>query len=642
MAGQRVRHLMANQYRCFSQLRTALEARGIVQLEVDRLSRHQLSYLREWFEQHVVAVLSPMAVEGAEHFPLLAESELAIAVQMAWEPSKMLGGDWRSAAEAGPDVERPQRRFAILPLGSKLDRFVTVPAESGHCYVLLETVIKKFVGDFFPGQTLLDCVTFRITRNADMRVDEDGAFDLLHGMQEILAERKEASCVRLEIEQHAAAQTREFLKTCLQIDDSQVFDAAGPLRLKDWLGIGGLSGFEALKFDVWSPQEAPHFSADRNIFDVIRDADRILFHPYQVYDPVVRFIEDAAEDPDVLAIKQTLYRTSRRSKIVQALERAAENRKSVTAIVELKARFDEERNIKWAKSLERAGVNVIYGVRGLKTHAKACVVVRRDPDGLRRYCHFGTGNYNESTANLYSDVSYFTCNEVLADDAISFFNAVAGMSLPQPLQKLSMAPLDLRQRLLEMISVETENATRNIPSGIRLKINSLVDPIMIAALYQASQAGVPVDLNVRGICCLRPGVAGLSETITVTSIVDRYLEHSRIFYFHHGGDGRMFIASADMMARNLDRRVELLVPVEDESCRKRLSDVLDFYFRDNVKARQLLPDGSYAPVTANGNPEFHCQRELFKYAVQQRTEQFSVERSMFQPYRRDAELGLYP
>ena len=641
VAGDRVRRLMAEQYRCFEQLQAGLRQQGIVQLEPEQWSRKQQAFLRNWFAENVVSVLSPIAIDQQQNFPLLNDSEMALAVQLELDSTKMLGGDWRANSADLSESGFPTRRFAVLPMGRKLDRFVTVPVDSGHGYVLLETVVKKYASEFFPGQNVRDCVAFRITRNADMRVDEDGAFDLLHGMQEILAERKESSCVRLELEAHADPATREFLMQCLQVDDLHVFETNGPIRLKDWFKIAGLSGYDVLRFEAWPAQESPFFSVERNIFDVIRDADRILIHPYQVYDPVVRFLETAADDPDVLAVKQTLYRTSSRSQIVKALERAAQNQKHVTAIVELKARFDEERNIKWARSLEQAGVNVIYGVRGLKTHAKICVVVRRDPDGVRQYCHVGTGNYNEATSTLYSDISYFTCNEVIGGDAIGFFNAVTGMSIPQPLQKLAMAPLGLRQRLLELIEVEIQNAANDLPSGIRLKVNSLVDPKLIGALYQASQAGVPVELNVRGICCLRPGVPGLSDRITVTSIVDRYLEHSRIFLFHHGGDRRLFISSADMMARNLDRRVELLIPIEDAACKRRLLDVLDYYFQDNVKAKQLLPDGSYTPVTAGDQPEFHSQKELFKYAVQQRTEQFSAETSMFHPHRRDTELGIF-
>ncbi|MBL8892031.1 MAG: polyphosphate kinase 1 [Planctomycetaceae bacterium] len=640
VAGDRVRRLMREQYDCFEKLQTTLRHHGIAQLDPEQWTRKQTVFLRHWFDENVVSVLSPVAIDLQQNFPLLNDSEMALAVQLDWQPEQMLGGDWKTDLSTLADDQRPSRRFAILPLGRKLDRFVNVPVDGGHGYVLLEAVVKKFVGEFFPGQAIRDCVAFRITRNADMRVDEDGAFDLLHGMQEILAERRESSCVRLEIESGADPATREFLMQCLQVDELHVFETAGPVRLKDWFRIASLPGFDGLRFDAWSPQESPHFSVDRNIFDVIRESDRILIHPYQVYDPVVRFIEAAADDPDVLAIKQTLYRTSSRSQIVQALQRAAQNQKHVTAIVELKARFDEERNIKWARSLETAGVNVIYGVRGLKTHSKICIVVRKDPDGLRHYCHIATGNYNEATATLYSDISYFTCNDVIGSDAINFFNAVTGMSIPQPMQKMSMAPLGLRQRILEMINVEVQNAASDAPSGIRLKVNSLVDPMIIGALYKASQAGVPVELNVRGICCLRPGVPGLSERITVTSIVDRYLEHSRIFYFHHGGDRRVFISSADMMARNLDRRIELLVPIEDESCRRRLLEVLDYYFQDNVKAKRLMPDGSYVPVPTS-DQEFHCQKQLYRYAVQQRSEQFSAETSMFHPHRRDTELGIF-
>jgi len=643
VSGKRIRQMMAKQYQCLDELLTELSAKGIHTAKVDQLNRKQIDYLKGWFESNISSTIGPLAVEDPENFPLLVGSDLALCVRIKANRESLLGGIENTTlssisatkTNAIPNAQPVDRteRFVVIPLGGHLERFVTVPTEVGYTFVLVEELVKRFISVFFPGEIILDCVTFRITRNADMRVDEDGAFDLLQGMRQILSARKESDCVRLEMERGASDQTKEFLLTCLGATTDRAFFADGPLRLNDWFAVSSVQGFDDLKNDPWPPQESPDFAADANIFEVIREGDRLLYHPYQTFDPVVRLVEAAADDPDVIAIKQTLYRTSRRSPIVQALERAALNKKNVTVVVELKARFDEARNIEWAKRLERAGVNVIYGVRGLKTHAKVCIVVRKDPDRVRRYMHFGTGNYNESTASMYSDASLFTCDDVLGSDAVSFFNSVTGMSTPQPMQKLAMAPLGLRQKLLEMIDVETENAKRGLPSLIRAKVNSLVDPVMIAALYRASQAGVPIQLNVRGICCLRPGVEGLSETIEVVSIVDRLLEHARIFYFQHGDDARMFISSADWMGRNLDRRVELLVPIEDNACRSRLQQILDQYFQDNVRASILKSDGSYQRLEPGNDPPHRSQYELYKNAVQLRAEHKRFEMSMFQPYR---------
>ena len=361
----------------------------------------------------------------------------------------------------------------------------------------------------------------------------------------------------------------------------------------------------------------------------------LLYHPYDSFDPVVRFVEEAAADPDVLAIKQTLYRTSRNSPILAALVRAAENGKHVTAIVELKARFDEARNIEGARALEQAGVQVFYGVKGLKTHAKLCIVVRREPQGIQRYLHFGTGNYNESTARLYSDASLLTCNEDLGADAISFFNSVTGYSLPQTMHSLSAAPIALRDRLAEMIEAEIQFKSQRQKSGITVKANSLVDPQMIELLYRASQAGVKVRLNIRGICCLRPGVPGLSENIEVVSVVDRILEHARIMHFRHGGDDRVFISSADWMGRSLDRRVELLVPVEDDRSRDRLLAIMECYFKDNLKGRRLQPDGTYEIPSKRRSSGLKMPAQEWLYRETCRVAELAAQsrQTVFEPHR---------
>ena len=525
-------------------------------------------------------------------------------------------------------------RFAIIPFGRSATRFLTLHADRGYAFMLLEDAVKLMVDRFFPGEPILECVPFRIARNADVGMRDDLAADLLAGMQEMLTARKQGDCVRLEIAADASAATLAFLRESLQVGERDIFSIPGPLDLSALMSLAELKGFETLRYPPWPPQPSPLVDAKKSLFDILSQRDVLLCHPYESFEPVVRLVEEAAEDPDVLAIKQILYRTSRNSPIVAALARAARRGKHVTAIVELKARFDEARNIEWAKSLEQNDVQVIYGVTGLKTHAKLCIVVRREPQGIQRYVHFGTGNYNESTARLYSDVSFLTANEELGADASSFFNAITGYTQLPSFRKIAAAPLGLRDRLLELINAETERKRQGQKAAISAKLNSLVDPEIIQSLYAASQAGVKVRLNVRGICCLRPGVAGLSENILVTSIVDRFLEHARILHFLHGGDDRVFISSADWMPRNLDRRVELLVPIEDAVGRQRLIAALDTYFLDTTKARQLRADGSYERVKATGKRRgFRAQEQLYREIQQRVLEAQQSRPTVFEPHR---------
>jgi polyphosphate kinase len=401
------------------------------------------------------------------------------------------------------------------------------------------------------------------------------------------------------------------------------------------MSLATLDGFERLKWKPWPAQIPPGIDPKKSIFSEIARAPSLLYHPYETFDPVLRLVEAAASDPDVLGIKQVLYRTSRNSPVVAALRRAAENGKAVTAVVELKARFDEARNIGRALDLEKAGAQVVYGVRNLKTHAKACVVVRREPGGIARYTHFGTGNYNEKTAELYADISYMLRSEDLGADATSFFNAVCGYSEPRACLKLAMAPFGLREKLLGLVEAETERARAGQKALIAAKMNSLVDPELIRALYRASSAGVEIRLNVRGTCCLRPGVKDLSDNISVISIVDRFLEHARILLFHHGGEDLTFISSADWMPRNLDRRVELLVPVEDPDCKSELREILEIHLSDNVKARRLLPDGRYERVApARGEPARRSQELLYQRACEAAKAAHMRRPTSFEPHRR--------
>ena len=615
---ERTHEMTADQYRCYlTELQPQLAEAGINRVTPADLSDHQAKVVSEVFEDEIGVVLTPMAVTSAENFPLLMGRTLNVCVQL--DPT-------------GPDGNEP--RFAIIPFGRSAPRFITLPSEAGYDYMLLEDVVGMYVERFFPGEDIVDCVPFRLTRNADLSVREDLASDLLAQMREVLDARRQSDCVRLEISDRAPEQMLTFLTDCLDVQPADVYATPGPLDLAVFMQLADLRGFNHLKYKPWPPQRSPVIDPNTPMFDVLSRQDVLLYHPYESFQPVVRLIDEAADDPDVLAIKQTLYRTSRDSPIVRALIRAAEQGKYVTVIVELKARFDEARNIDQARALEQAGAQVIYGVKGLKTHSKICLIVRREPHGIQRYLHFGTGNYNEATARLYSDASLMTCDEELGADATSFFNAITGYSQPQKFRKIEAAPIGLRDKLLDMIRTETELKRSGQPARITAKFNSLVDPKIIDALYEASQAGVEIRLNIRGICCLRPGVPDLSENITVVSIVGRFLEHARILCFHHHGDNRVFISSADWMQRNLDRRVELLVPVEDDACRRQLIDILDLYFHDTLKGRRLLPDGRYErAAAAPGNQPVSSQEQLYRHAVEAVKQATQRRQVVFEPHR---------
>lgn len=603
------------QYGCLlDQLLPELAAHRIQRLEPNQLSARQRDYLSEYFENEVVSILAPLAVEHPQDFPVLRGARMCLCVRLAATGTGQLRA--RSAAGESPPgaaESTSSSRFAIIPFAGNLPRLISLPRDAGFEFVWLEDLLGMFLDRLFPDQTLLEWTPLRVIRNADFELDEE-AGDFLREMQQLISSRATSDCVRLEISENASEELRRFLQAAVQVDEQDTYYARGPLDLSALMTLVNLPQFSALREAAWPPLPAPEFAAGENVFDVLAKGDCLLLHPYQSYDPVVDLLQSAARDPKVLAIKQTLYRTARDSKIVGALIEAAEAGKHVTAVVELKARFDEQRNINWAKRMERAGVDVIYGLSGLKTHAKLCIVVRREKTGIKRYVHFGTGNYNEVTANLYSDVSLLTCDSQLALDAVHVFNAITGLSVPQTLERLSLAPVNLRENLLELIQIETTNAENGLPAEITAKLNSLVDQQMIDALYSASMAGVKIRLNIRGICCLRPGIKGLSDNIRVTSIVDRFLEHSRILSFRHGGEPRVFIGSADWMARNLDRRIELLIPIEDPQARQRLLDTLEAYFRDNVAASDMKPDGHYRKVSPRKKSDFRSQAYLYEQA----------------------------
>ncbi|MFH0879986.1 MAG: polyphosphate kinase 1 [Lentisphaerota bacterium] len=610
--------LVADQYRCLQDdLEPKLAASGIKRLMMNTLTPQQDAYLDLLFEHEIFPVITPMALDLDDPFPLLPGLGLNLIVRL----------------QQPRDTDRSPR-FAVIAVPKGLARFLTLPTESEYQYVPLEEVIESFAQRLFPGEPIAECVPFRITRNADMSVREDLAGDLLEKMKEVLTERRTSPCVRLEISEKVSNTTLSFLKTTLHVRDADVYVIPGPMDLSAYFRVAGMSGYDHLKLEAWPPQAAPSVPAGISLFETLSGGDVMLFHPYEQFEPVVRLIEEAADDPQVLAIKQILYRTSENSPVVAALARAADRGKHVTVVVELKARFDEARNIEWATALEHSGVQVIYGLKGLKTHAKICIIVRRESTGIRRYIHFGTGNYNEKTARLYSDISFMTCQEDYGADASAFFNTITGYSQPVRYRKIEAAPIGLRARLLELVENEIERKKQGQKAQIMVKLNSLADQGIIDALYEASNAGVQILLNVRGVCCLRPGIAGLSENITVISIVDRFLEHSRLFYFHNGGEAKLFISSADWMPRNLDRRVELLVPVDDAALQKRLTAILETCFQDNAKARRLQPDGLYVRLKPEGRRKaLRSQQAFYTQACEAARAREKEKKILFEPQR---------
>jgi polyphosphate kinase len=613
----RCHRFRADQYRLWDEeLAPQLLNAGIQQVRVREASAKHRQALAANFRDSALAILTPQLLDQSEPLPLLLGLALHLCVRLKPNPGEEVPWD-----------------YAVIPLGKVLPRLLNLPAEKGVAFTLLEEVVTAHASEFFPGREVIECVAFRLTRNADVELREDQAPDLMVGMEDVLESRRLSGFVRLEIEDRASPELVAYLAKATGLPPEYTFRNSGPLDLTVLHRITEFAGFESLRNTPWPAQSHRLIDPAESMFTNIQQHDLLVVHPYEQYDPIVRLIEEAAVDPQVLAIKQILYRTSGQSAIVAALGRAAKHGKYVTALVELKARFDEERNIEWARELELAGVQVIYGVKGLKTHAKVCVIIRREPHGMVRYCHFGTGNYNESTARFYSDVSLLTCHEELGSDATLFFNAITGASQPRHLRQLVMAPISLRRKILDLIKGETRRQTQGQRGRIMAKVNSLVDPQIIAALYQASRAGVEVDLSVRGVCCLRPGVPGLSENIRVVSTVDRYLEHARILYFYHGGQPLLWISSADWMPRNLDRRVELLIPVLDNACRQKLTETLATYFEDNVNAWELLSDGRYLRRTPAGESGSPAQQRLHQRAIEALRQARQLRRTMFQPHQ---------
>jgi polyphosphate kinase len=513
-----------------------------------------------------------------------------------------------------PAAEGEEARLAVVQVPGRLPRLVRPPGLEGMVQLLLEDVIRAELPALFPGQALLDAAVFRVARDSELDLDDEGGRDFLRLIEDELKNRRRSSIVRLEIEAGVGDTLLELLQGRLEVAVADVYRVRGPVDIRPLMSLVDLPTLEDLRDAPLRPVPALEATGPE-LFALLDERDVVLHHPYESFEPVVTFISGAADDPDVLAIKQTLYRTSGDSPIVRSLARAAENGKQVTVLVELLARFDEQSNIRWARRLEESGCHVIYGIRGYKTHSKIALVVRRGRQGIRRYVHLGTGNYNERTARLYTDFGLMTSDRELGEDASAFFNALTGYSDPPRTKKLVMAPTQLRDRVLRLVQRERERAEAGQPAVIRAKMNSLVDEEIIRALYDAARAGVKIRLAVRGICCLRPGLRGTSESIEVVSIVDRFLEHSRIFHFANGGDEEVYLSSADWMPRNLDRRIELFFPVLSPEGRQKVLAALDAAFADNVKGRALQPDGTYKRrKPARGEEPYRSQIELHREA----------------------------
>ena len=565
----------------------------------EELDEVQGEYVDRYFEETVYPVLTPMAVDASRPFPLIRNKSLNIAALLNKK------GDRKEELE-----------FATVQVPSVLSRIVQIPSqdEGSKTFILLEQIIERNIHRLFLNYHVVCAWPYRIMRNADLTIDEDEAEDLLQEIQKQLKKRQWGEVIRLEVEDKMDKRLLGILKEDLHIAQEDIFKINGPLDLTFLMKMYGTEGADDLRYEPYQPQRVPQIVPGEDIFAAIRKGDILLHHPYQTFDPVVDFIRQASLDPDVLAIKQTLYRVSGNSPIIASLAQAAENGKQVSVLVELKARFDEENNIVWAKKLEKAGCHVIYGLVGLKTHSKIALVVRKEEDGIRRYVHLGTGNYNDSTAKLYTDLGMFTCSEAIGEDATAVFNMLSGYSEPPSWNRLAVAPIWLRKRFLKLIKREIKHAQAGREAFIRAKMNSLCDRDIIGALYEASAAGVKMDLVVRGICCLKVGIPGISDNITVRSIVGNFLEHSRIFWFHNDGQEEIYMGSADWMPRNLDRRVEILFPVENEALMDQVRHILGTQLADNMKSHVLQPDGRYEKIDKRGKKLVNSQQQFCEEA----------------------------
>jgi polyphosphate kinase len=616
LISRKVHSMVHELYKCFDEVTQALKKYNIQIVAPDELTIEQKDFLNNYFDRDVYPVLTPMGLDACHPFPLILSTSLNIIFSLEKK-------------------DNSSQAFSIVQVPDVLPRFIRLPGEkNAYDFVLLGQVIMYYYEVLFPGFKLREALAFRITRDSDLEIYEEESYDLLKEIEAELINRRRGAAVRLEINEHASDDVVTKLKKELDIEDEDIYRINGPLNLRDFMAFPDLIDIDKLK-DVSMPtQPVPGISDDDDIFEKIRQRDIFLHHPYHSFTYVINLIAKASVDPDVLAIKMTLYRVSGDSPIVKALIEAAEKGKQVTAIVELKARFDEERNIEWAKKLERAGVHVIYGLVRLKTHAKAALIIRREPGGIKRYIHMSTGNYNDTTSRLYTDIGLMTADEAFGADISALYNVLTAFSHPLRWQKITIAPEGLRKKIIQLIQREARRSTKNQPGRIIAKMNSLVDQEVICNLYEAASAGVKIDLIVRGICCLKSQVPRISKNIKVISIVDRFLEHSRIFYFKNGGSDDLYLSSADWMPRNLDRRVELFFPVDDEQVKKEVMNVLDAALKDTVKARILQSDGSYKRVPKKKKKiPFRSQIELYKKACEAVAKTSKREQEKYIPYR---------
>ncbi|MBO8163589.1 MAG: RNA degradosome polyphosphate kinase [Brevibacillus sp.] len=586
-----------------------LEQVGIRFLKPEQLNAEQVSFVNDFFHHHLYPVLTPMAVDASHPFPMLLNKSLNLAVLLE-------------------DEEDDTPLFAVVQVPSVVPRFVQLPSPEGEVhFILLEDVICEHMGSLFRGYRIRESSPFRITRNADLSIDEDETEDLLEAIEQELKKRKMGEPVCLAVDSAMSPFLTATLQEWLELENWEVYRIDGPLDPTFFFKFYSLPGYDHLRFEQYVPQIPKDLLGAKDIFAAVKDRDILLHHPYESFDPVIEFVQKAAEDPQVLAIKQTLYRVSGDSPIVNALLRAADNGKQVTVLLELKARFDEENNIVWAKKLEQAGCHVIYGLVGLKTHSKITLVVRAEEDGIRRYVHLSTGNYNDTTARIYTDLGLLTARTEFGIDASNFFNHLSGYSRPPAWNAITTAPIGLREKFLQLIEKEAANSLAGKPARIIAKMNALTDKQIIEALYQASCAGVKIDLIVRGICCLRPGIPNASENIRVISIVGRFLEHSRIYYFQNGGEEQLFLSSADWMTRNMIARVEILFPVLQQNVKDRLVTILEIMLKDNVKARVLSADGTYKMASSGDEEPLNSQLFFMEEAIR------SVQHQEQEPFR---------
>ncbi|AOM82613.1 RNA degradosome polyphosphate kinase [Salisediminibacterium beveridgei] len=595
--------LVKRQYHHFeNDLKDGLRKEGIQFLTIQDLDFEEIIRLEDYFRDFIMPVLTPMAIDAYRPFPMLSNKSLNLAV--------VLQGKKEDKVE----------KLAIVQVPSLLNRAVRIKRNHGVSYVLLEDIITHFIGGLFSGNQVMSVSPFRITRNADLTIHEEGARDLLREIEKELKKRKWGAAVRLEINRHNMEErVLSFLTSVLEIKSGDIYELTGPLDISFLFNLHNQlqDSHEHLLDESFVPQPSQDLNENEDLFDAIRERDIFFHHPYESFQPIVDLIAQASDDPDVMAIKQTLYRVSGDSPVIAALMRAAENGKQVTVLVELKARFDEEQNIQWAKKLEKAGVHVIYGITGLKTHSKITLMIRQEDNDIQRYVHLGTGNYNDSTAKLYTDMGILTSDPQFGEDATNFFNHLSGFSKKPKWNKITTSPFNMRDKLLKLIDKEISSHIKYGNGCIKAKMNSLTDKPLIMKLYEASQQGVIIKLIVRGICCLRPGIPGISEHITVISIIDRFLEHSRIFYFFQNGQEMLYLSSADWMTRNMEKRIEILFPVEKQGVKERVKQVLDYGLKDNVKAREQQPDGSYTYILPKENePLFRSQEQLYYQAAQ--------------------------